>query len=126
MKNIFRNDPPNLKRNAFLSVLLILIVLANTFVGFIFLLNIMGIADGALQTMSMGIVIFSFIVCMGNMVSAYALWMWKRWGLIVYGILVVSGFVVTGIVTKDFSNFLSLVGLTILSILIYPFWKYMK
>lgn len=126
MKNIFRNDPPKLKRNACLSTLLLLIILANTFVGLIFLLNIAGVADGALRTMSMGMVIFSFIVCAGNMISGFAVWTWHRWGVILYGILVISGYVVTGIVTKDFSNFYGLVGLIILSILIYPFWKYMK
>jgi hypothetical protein len=125
-KNIFQNDPPKLKRNAFLTALLILIVLANTFVSLIFLLNIVGVADGALRTMSMGMVIFSFVVCVGNMAAGFAIWNWHKWGVLLYGILVISGFVVTGIVTKDFSNFLSLVGLIILVILIFPFWKYMK
>lgn len=126
MKNIFVNDPSKLKRNAFLTVLLMLIILANTFVAFIFLLNIAGVADGALQTMSMGMVIFSFVVCLGNLVSGYAIWHWYKWGVILYGVTVISGFIVTGIVNKDFSNFLGLAGLVILSILIYPFWKYMK
>lgn len=125
-KNILQNDPPKLKRNAFLTVLLILIILANTFVSLIFLLNIVGVADGALRTMSMGMVIFSFIICVGNMVAGFAIWNWHKWGVILYGILVISGYVVTGIVTKDFSNFYSLVGLIILVILIFPFWKYMK
>lgn len=126
MKNIFVNDPPKLKRNAFLTTLIILIILANTFVGFIFLLNIAGVADGALQTMSIGMVIFSFLICVGNLVSGYAIWHWYKWGVVLYGVLVISGFVVTGIVTKDFSNFMGLVGLVVLTILIYPFWKYMK
>ncbi len=126
MKKFFAADPQNHKRNACLTILLILIILANTFVGLIFLLNITGVADGALRTMNMGMVIFSFIVCFGNMISGFAIWYWHKWGVILYATLVISGFVVTGIVTKDFSNFFGLVGLTILVMLIYPHWKYMK
>jgi hypothetical protein len=126
MKKNISNNPPKLKRNIFLTILLVLIILANTFVGFIFFLNIAGIADGAYATMSKGMVIFSFLVCIANIICGYAIWYWRKWGLIGYGVIVIMAFLVTGIVTKDFSNFYSLVGLTLLSILLYPFWKFMK
>jgi len=126
MKKLIGNDPSKLKRNIFLTVLLILIILANTFVGLIFFLNLVGVADGAYATMSPAMVIFSFIVCIGNVICGYAIWSWRKWGVIGYGTFVITAFLVTGIITKDFSNFYGLVGLTILSILIYPYWKFMK
>jgi hypothetical protein len=126
MKKIFRHDPASLKRNIFLTILLILIILANTFVGLIFFLNIVGVADGAYATMSQAMVIFSFLVCIGNVIFGYAIWSWRKWGVIGYGILVITAFIVTGVVTKDFSNFYGLIGLTVLSILIYPYWKFLK
>jgi hypothetical protein len=126
MNKIVGNNPSKLKRNIFLTVLLILIILANTFVGLIFFLNLVGVADGAYATMSQAMVIVSFIISIGNVICGYAIWSWRKWGVIGYGVLVLTGFIVTGIVTKDFSNFYSLVGLTILSILIYPYWKFMK
>ncbi len=125
-KTATEKEKPTLKRNAFLAILLLLIIGANTLVGMIFFLNLVGVADGAYVTMSQGMVIFSFIICIGNVICGYGVWSWRRWGVIGYGVLVLTAFTVTGIVTKDFSNFYGLVGLSLLSILIYPFWKYMK
>jgi len=124
--NAKTDQPVKVKRNFLLSALLVLVIGANAFVGLIFFLNIVGIADGAFQTMNIGMIVFSLVVCLGNIVSAIGIWKFNKWGAIGYALFVLTGFVVTGVVTKDFSNFYPLVGLCIMSILIYPYWKYMK
>jgi hypothetical protein len=120
------NETPKVKRNILLTVLLILIILANSFVGFIFFLNVIGIAEGAYATMTQAMVIFSMIVCLGNVICAIGIWSWRKWGVIGYGVLVLSGYITTGLVSGDFSNFYGLVGLIMIIILIIPYWKFMK
>jgi hypothetical protein len=126
MKNIFKDNSPAVKRNFFLTILLILVILANIFVGVVYLLVILGVADGSKVNLPYQMIIFSFLVCVGNVICGFGMWNWRKWGLIGYAVIVLTAFVVTGIVTKDFSNFYGLVGLALLSILFYPYWKFMK
>lgn len=126
MNKINNNAQPELKRNFFLTILLVLVILANAFVAAVYFLVLIGVTDTAAANLPREMLVFSLLICLGNIICGIGMWRWRRWGLIGYGIIVLTAFIVTGVVTKDFSNFFGLVGMTLLTILFYPFWKYMK
>lgn len=120
------DETPKVKRNIFLTILLLLIFTANLLVAGSYILTLLKAAGGEMPATPSWLAIFGLFVCFGNIVCAIAVWVWKKWGLIGFDILVASAYIVTGIATHDFSSFYALVGAIILTILVFPYWKFMK
>lgn len=116
------NNTPKIKRNIFLGILLSLIIIVNTGTAGLFLLNIFGIAERS-ATLPFWMVIFSTLICFGNVICALGAWYWRRWGVIGYGILTFLAYIVTGIMTGNFTNFLGLVGSAVIALLMFRHWK---
>jgi hypothetical protein len=126
MKKIFEiKDTPKLKHNAFLVIFLSLIIIVNAVTAGIFLLNIAGIAERS-TTLPLWMVIFSILICVGNVICALATWYWRRWGVIGYGVLTFTAYIVTAISTQNYTNILGLAGSAVLALLVIPYWKSMK
>ncbi|HWQ47220.1 MAG TPA: hypothetical protein VN376_10145 [Longilinea sp.] len=122
MKKLFNfRETPVIKRNIFLSILLSLIIIVNVCYFVILFLNIIGIASGP----EMWMVFFSTAVCLGNVICALATWFWRRWGVIGYGVIALTTYIVNVLMTQEFTNVLGLAGSALVVILILPKWNQM-
>lgn len=113
-----------LKRNGFLSTLLVLIIVVNVIVGFLFILTALGFSKNA--TLPTWMIIYSIFQCLGNVACMIAVFNWKRWGVVGYGAIAVISYIVNAIVTGNYTNIIGLAGSSILVALILPYWKQMK
>lgn len=127
MKRFLKFDEtPKLKRNAFLAILLSLIIIVNVGSFIYFIAIIMNYSKVTSASVPLWVTIFSGVVCLGNMMCALAVWFWRKWGVIGYVVLTVAAYLVTSIVSQNFTNFLGLVGSALVVVLVYPNWKFMK
>lgn len=127
MKNFLKIDEtPKLKRNAFLAILLSLIIIVNVGSFIYFIAIILNYSKVTAAPVPLWMTIFSGVVCLGNMICALAVWFWRKWGVIGYVVLTIAAYLVTSIVSQNFTNFLGLVGSALVVILVYPSWKFMK
>jgi hypothetical protein len=124
-KLIDLSDTPNIKRNAFLSFLLGLMVIVNTGTVILYFLSLLGFLERS-ANLSFWMMIFSICICIGNVICAAATWHWRRWGVIGYCFLALSAYLVISISTNNFTNFFGLVGAALLVILVSPHWKFMR
>jgi hypothetical protein len=106
-----------------LTVLLILIVLANLASAVLLAVNLALYGFGGTPPW---LYLVSVLMNFANGISAIGIWFWKRWGIIAYGILAVGSYILSIVTTGKFTNFIGLAGFSILALLVSPYWKSMK
>lgn len=118
-------NAPNLKRNILLAIYLSLIIIINCGTAGLYIMNVVGIADRS-AFLPLWMVIYGAFICFANVIFAIAIWNWQRWGVIGYVLLSLVSFIITSISTGSLSNFLGIIGASILILLVLPYWKLMK
>jgi hypothetical protein len=113
-----------LKRSSCLTFFISVLVLANLVVGCYFLLTLIGVYH---QTaLPPWMILFSVVVCVGNVACAYGTWRWKHWGVLGFGALALVSYITNIAVTGNFLNLFGLAGSGVLVALVLPHWKQMR
>jgi hypothetical protein len=113
-----------MKRRSCLTVFLVLIVLANLAIAIYFSMTLL--QAPRVTQLAPWMVAFSAVICVGNVACAVGAWLWKRWGVIGYGGLALTSYLVSGLVTANWTNFFGLIGSSLLVVLVLPYWKQMR
>lgn len=120
MRSIRKNHP---KRSGWLTVFLLVILVANALNGSYFFLGGSAVKDD-FSRLPIWMVPILAVLSFGNVLFAAAVWKWKKWG--VYG-LIITTLVVMGVGFLGglpmTSSLLGVLGVVILIVLIRPAWK---
>ncbi len=113
-----------MKRRSCLTIFLVLIVLANLVIAVSFAISL--VQSSQTTPVAPWMIAFSIAVCLCNVACAVGVWMWKRWGVIGYGALALTSYLVNGFATGNWVNFFGLIGSSLLVVLVLPYWKEMR